>query len=118
MVVDFKDLNNSKRVGNKAKNLMEMKNNGFIYTKNGKFLNEIPTFLAYNIFATTNNPLTLGLNVVMVPDYNPAIFDKTILKYKPESLIVGPNDWDVFSKSDELNNKDLSFIKTAISGSD
>lgn len=96
----------------------QMKNNGFVSSNNGTFLNEIPTFLAYNIFATTNNPLTLGLNVIMLPDYNPEKFDKLILKYKPESLIVGPNDWYVFSNSNKLKGKDLSFIKTAISGSD
>lgn len=104
------------------KNFLEMSlqvsDGGLVYNKGDVFLSQVPPFLAYNVLAATNNPLSMGLKITMLPDYNPEKFADNILKYKPNHVIAGPADWSSFLKSEILKGKDLSFLSSMISGSD
>ena len=91
---------------------------GYEYSENGTFLNQVPTFLGYNIFITVTNPLHSGLHLIMLPDYNPDKFGENITKYKVEGVNAGPADWDNFLSYINNTNKDVSFLKIPISGSD
>lgn len=108
---------------NKAFNEMalQVRYGGLKYSKNDKFLNQVPPFLAYNILAAVNNPLQAGLEIVMLPDYKPEEFAKNIIKHKPQHAIAGPADWSNFldnEKKLDKKNVDLSFLVSMISGSD
>ena len=91
---------------------------GYEYTKNGLFFDQVPTFLGYNIFITVTNPLHSGLHLLMMPDYNPQKFGENITKYKVEGVNAGPADWENFLEYINAKNKDVSFLKIPISGSD
>ena len=84
----------------------------------GVFLSQVPPFLAYNILSASNNPLTMGLTIDMLPDYKPDEFGKNILKHKPQHVIAGPADWNNFYNYPKTAKSDLSFLVSAISGSD
>ncbi len=84
----------------------------------GVFLNQVPPFLAYNILSATNNPLTMGLTIDMLPDYVPEKFADNILKHKPQHVIAGPADYNNMLENPKIAKSDLSFLVTAISGSD
>lgn len=108
---------------NKAFNEMalQVRYGGLKYNYGDKFFNQVPPFLAYNILAAVNNPLQMGLEVVMLAEYNPEEFAKNLIKYKTEHAIAGPADWSNFldySNEIDKNNIDLSFLVSMISGSD
>lgn len=91
--------------------------NSFVDLQDGdKFLNQMPSFLAYNAAMGMHLPLGLGLNMVMLPDYNPKEFVKNVTKYKINHVVAGPADCYNFLEVPLAS--DLSFIKTVASGSD
>ena len=96
----------------------QIKNCGLQYEKGDTFLNQVPPFLAYNIVSATNNPLSLGLEVIMLPDYQPEKFADNLYKYKPNHVIAGPADWTNFLDNKKVSSRNYSFLKSMISGSD
>lgn len=96
----------------------QVRNSGLKYSRGDVFLNQVPPFLAYNVLAAVNNPLSMGLHVTMLPDYKPDDFSKNIYKYQPNHVIAGPADWSSFLNDTKVSNRDYSFLKTMISGSD
>lgn len=97
---------------------LQVKYSGLKYNDNDIFLSQVPPFLAYNILSATNNPLSMGLQITMLPDYQPSKFAENILKYKPQHVIAGPADWSNFLENSKIHNKDYSFLVSMISGSD
>lgn len=96
----------------------QVKNSGLIYERSDVFLNQVPPFLAYNVLAAVNNPLSMGLQVTLLPDYKPNKFSDNIYKYKSNHAIAGPADWESFLKNPKVKKRNYSFLKTMISGSD
>lgn len=96
----------------------QVKNSGLKYTKDDTFLSQVPPFLAYNILSATNNPLSMGLEIIMLPDYQPTKFAENIKKHKPNHVIAGPADWNNFLDNDRIVDSDFSFLVSMISGSD
>ncbi len=97
----------------------QLKNSGFNIKQGDKFLNQVPTFLAFNIFVASHFPFSMGVKMRLLPDYQPDIFYKNIAKYKPNHTIAGPADWGSFVDNyDKAKNKNYSYLKTMVSGSD
>lgn len=88
---------------------------GLDYEKDDKFLNILPPFIAYCLCNGINMPLTLGLEVTIIPQWNVPDFPIILDKYKPNHVLAGPILWDYVTKS---NIKDLSYLKTPVSGGD
>ena len=88
---------------------------GLEYEKNDKFLNILPPFIAYCLCNGVNMPLTLGLEVTIVPQWDVPDFPAILDKYKPNHVLAGPILWDYVTKS---NIEDLSYLKTPVSGGD
>jgi len=88
---------------------------GLDYEKDDKFLNILPPFIAYCLCNGINMPLTLGLEVTLVPKFDAPEFPELLDKYKPNHVLSGPILWEYVLKSDI---KDLSYLKTPVSGGD
>lgn len=96
----------------------QYENSGLEFSRGDNFFNQVPPFLAYNIVMASHLPLSLGMNVIMYPDYKPEKYAENILKYRAKHSIAGPADWANFIDNKILKNKDLSFMSTMASGSD
>lgn len=107
-------------ISNSAFNNMvyEYANSGIDFKRKERFFNQVPPFLAYNIIMATHLPLTLGLRVVMYPNYEPENFAKNIAKYKINHAIAGPADWTNFLEIRNLKINKYKQLKTLASGSD
>jgi long-chain acyl-CoA synthetase len=107
-------------ISNNAFNNMvyEYANSGIDFKRGESFFNQVPPFLAYNIIMATHLPLTLGLRVVMYPNYEPENFAKNIAKYKINHAIAGPADWTNFLEIRNLKINKYEQLKTLASGSD
>lgn len=81
------------------------------------FLNQVPPFLAYNFIMSTHVPLSYGMQIYLLPKYEPEKFARNIQKIKPNHVLAGPADWESFLHT-HIYLKDFSFLKTLGSGSD
>lgn len=61
-----------------------------------RFMNQVPPFLAYNLIVSTHMPLSLGLDIIMLPNYEPDKFAEHVMKYKINHVLAGPADWTNF----------------------
>ena len=91
---------------------------GADYNRTQNFLNIMPPFIAYGITCGIHMPLTLGLNDVLIPLFDPNKFDDLMIKYKPSHFLGVPSHYDSLSKSEKMRDFDLSFLESAGAGGD
>lgn len=91
---------------------------GVNYHTGEKFMNQVPSFLAYNIVLSTHMPLSFGLKIVMLPNYEPEKFAEHIMKYKINHVLAGPADWKNFLDDKRVLKAKLSYLVTMGCGSD
>lgn len=105
---------------NKAFNNMavQYKGIGIDYAQGDRFMNQVPPFLAYNLVLSTHMPLSLGLEVIMLPNYEPDKFAENVMKYKIKHVLAGPADWSNFLENEKVKKKNLSHLVSMGSGSD
>lgn len=108
------------QLSNRAFNTIaiEYRYGGMKFEAGDTLLNQVPPFLAYNIAMATHLPLTLGMEIIMLPDYQPHKFAENMLKLKPNHGVAGPADWGNFLDYKGKADYDLSFLKMPGSGSD
>ena len=108
---------------------VEYQNSGLDFSIGDKFFSQVPPFLAYNVILATHLPLSLGIKIIMVPDYQPEKFAENIMKHKTEHAIAGPADWENFLHNPKvikaakgpfklIRKNRFKFLKTLASGGD
>ena len=88
-----------------------------------RFLAIIPFFSGYGSFAGMHNCLNKGMNMIMIPNFNPNMVTDLVLKYKTSAMIGVPKYWEDFALNYESMKKkygieDLSFLKHPVAGGD
>lgn len=96
----------------------QLKDCGFDLKPGDRFLNQVPPFLAFNELIASHFPLSKGVILRLLPDYQPDIFYKNIAKYKPNHTVAGPADWNSFAEHKEALNRNYDYLTTMVSGSD
>lgn len=90
-----------------------------IHTKReDKFLGIIPVFASYGLVCGLHMPLSLGLTMVLIPNFQPHKMGKLVKKFRPQHMISVPAFYEIMIESKELKNLDLSFLITLGSGGD
>ena len=82
------------------------------------WLNIMPPFIAYGLGNSVHNPLSCGMKVILIPQFDPQKFDELLLKYKPNHMVGVPSHYNNIINSKRLKNRDLSFIIAPIVGGD
>lgn len=83
-----------------------------------KFLGIIPVFSSYGLVCGLHMPLTLGLTMVLVPNFQPHRMGKLVKTFRPQHMISVPAFYEILMESKEVKNLDLSFLVTLGSGGD
>lgn len=83
-----------------------------------KFLGIIPVFSSYGFVCGLHMPLSLGLTMVLVPDFQPRKIGKLVKKFRPQHMISVPAFYEIMMESEETKKLDLSFLVTMGSGGD
>ena len=92
---------------------------GVTYNRRQRFLDIIPAFASYGIVASLHMPLSLGVEVVMVTNFNADKVGRMIRKYRPAHTLMVPSHYEKLMHSREMRyGYDLSFFETAGSGGD
>ena len=92
---------------------------GVSYKRGQRFMNIIPMFASYGIVSSLHMPLTLGLEVVVIPKFDADKVGYYVKKYRPEHTLLVPAHYEKLMNSKEMaGGFDLSFFRTAGSGGD
>ena len=91
---------------------------GFDFQRKHKWLNIMPPFIAYGVGNGLHLPLVVGMEVILIPQFNPEKFDKLLIKYKPNHMTGVPSHYKSLLYSKRLENEDLSYWRSAIVGGD
>lgn len=83
-----------------------------------RFLGIIPVFASYGLVCGMHMPISLGLELMLIPDFVPDKMGKLVMKFRPQHMISVPAFYEILMKSKEVKNKDLSFLVTLGSGGD
>ncbi len=82
------------------------------------WLDIMPTFIAYGVAMGLHLPLSIGMETILVPQFDPKKFDELLVKYKPIHMVGVPSYWGTIIKSKKLAKKDLSYIIAPTVGGD
>ena len=94
----------------------QYKNSGLLFAPKDTMMFNIPNCLAYGFIISMHLPLSLGMNLQVVPMFNPEEYPELIVKYKPNHIIGIPDWYQQMCNSSKLEKMNCSFIKTAASG--
>lgn len=97
----------------------DFKHCGVYYKRGQRFMNIIPMFASYGIVSSLHMPLSLGLEVIIIPKFDAEKVGYYVKKYRPEHTLLVPAHYEKLMNSKEMaGGFDLSFFRTAGSGGD
>lgn len=82
------------------------------------WLDIMPTFIAYGVGMGLHLPLTIGMETILIPQFDPKKFDELILKHKPVHMVGVPSYWGTIINSKKMEQQDLSFMIAPTVGGD
>ena len=91
---------------------------GIVLEKGQRFLGIMPIFSSYGMVCGIHMPLTLGLELALIPRFDPQKMGEYVRKYKPAHMVATPAFYEILIDSDEMKGFDLSFLLTMGSGGD
>ena len=91
---------------------------GIVYEKGQRFLGIMPIFSSYGLVCGLHMPLSMGLELALIPKFLPLKMGEYMKKYKPEHMIATPAFYEILIDSEEMKDFDLSFVLTLGSGGD
>ena len=91
---------------------------GLDFKRDHKWLNIMPPFIAYGVGNGLHLPLIIGMEVVLIPQFDPNKFDELLIKHRPNHMVGVPSHYGNIINSNKMQKHDLSHIITAIVGGD
>ena len=85
---------------------------------NDRFVDIMPPFIAYGLVDGMHLPLSLGMENIIVPKFDPSDFSQLLMKMKPAHFMGIPNHFEMLMDDKRIKGKDLSFIVNAGCGGD
>lgn len=86
--------------------------------KDDTILGIMPIFHGFGLEVSINDAFCCGAEVVLIPTFKAATFDKLLTKYKPTVLVGVPTLFEALTRNERMDNVDLSRLKYVISGGD
>lgn len=91
---------------------------GYLFERKHVWLNIMPPFIAYGIGNGLHLPLICGMEMIVVPAFDPNKFDRLLQKYHPNHMTGVPTHYDSIVNSKILKKESLNYIMSAIVGGD
>jgi len=82
------------------------------------WLDIMPTFIAYGVGMGLHLPLTIGMETILIPQFDANKFDELLIKHKPIHMVGVPSYWGTIINSKKLAKKDLSYMIAPTVGGD
>lgn len=97
---------------------MQLKYSGIMPKVGEIFMGNVPFFSAYGSSSGMHNALSSGVTIELIANYKPAKFANMLKKYKPTHVMGVPRFFEILSESKTFKDKNITFLKNAISGGD
>ncbi|SFQ41302.1 long-chain acyl-CoA synthetase [Butyrivibrio proteoclasticus] len=91
---------------------------GFCLNRGDRWLGIMPPFIAYGICNSLHLPLSIGMELIIIPKFDPNTYDKLLIKYKPTHIVGVPSHYQKVVDSKKVKNLDMSFILSPVVGGD
>jgi len=91
---------------------------GFDFKREHNWLNIMPPFIAYGIGNGLHLPLVCGMEVILIPSFDPKKFADLLIKHRPNHMVGVPSHYGHIIESKKLEKKDLSYIIAPTVGGD
>ena len=91
---------------------------GLNFKRDQTFLSIMPPFIAYGVGNGLHLPLVLGMEVILVPSFNPDKFADLLNKYHPNHMVGVPSHYDNIIHNAKMQNQDLSYVIAPTVGGD
>lgn len=91
---------------------------GVNYSRDNRFLDIIPPFASYGVVCSLHVPFSLGLEVVLIPLFDPEKFADMVRRYRPTHTLAVPSHYERLMNDARIRKMDLSFFETGGSGGD
>jgi len=91
---------------------------GFDFQREHNWLNIMPPFIAYGIGNGLHLPLICGMEVILIPQFDPNKFDELLIKHKPNHMVGVPSHYGSIINSKKLEKEDLSYVIAPTVGGD
>lgn len=82
------------------------------------WLDIMPTFIAYGVGMGLHLPLTIGMETILIPQFDAKKFDELLYKHQPIHMVGVPSYWGSIINSKKLAKEDLSYIIAPTVGGD
>ncbi|MBQ7379449.1 MAG: acyl--CoA ligase [Clostridia bacterium] len=91
---------------------------GFDFQRHHTWLNIMPSFIAYGVGNGLHLPLIVGMEVILIPSFNPNEFADLLNKYRPNHMVGVPSHYGNIINNKKMQNQDLSYIIAPTVGGD
>ncbi len=83
-----------------------------------KMLSVMPIFHGFGLGIGIHTALIGGASCILIPQFNMKTYTRTLLRQKPNIIPGVPTLFEALLRSEDLNGKDLSFLKGIFCGGD
>lgn len=78
----------------------------------------MPPFIAYGIGNGLHMPLIKGMEVVLVPAFDPKKYDDLMIKYNPTHIVGVPSHYENIINSKKMRHREISYLVSPVVGGD
>ncbi len=96
----------------------QCENAGYDFKREHTWLNIMPPFIAYGIGNGLHLPLACGMEVILIPQFDPKKFDELLLENRPNHMVGVPSHYGNIIHSKKMAAEDLSYIIAPTVGGD
>lgn len=98
--------------------VIQWKSLGLPYEAKKTLLSLMPPFVSFGLTANMHVPLCYGMELILIPEYNPLKVVDQIAKYHPNCIPASPAHWEEILINKKIRRMDLSFLEVAFVGGD
>lgn len=91
---------------------------GMNFRREQTWLNIMPSFIAYGVGNGLHLPLIIGMETILIPQFDPNKFDELLLKHKPNHMTGVPSHYGNIINSVKLKKKSLQYLIEPTVGGD
>ena len=91
---------------------------GFDFKREHTWLNIMPPFIAYGVGNGLHLPLVIGMEVILIPSFEPDKFADLLNKYHPNHMVGVPSHYGSIIRSPKMYKQNLSYVIAPVVGGD
>ena len=93
-------------------------NSAFTMARGDKWADIMPPFIAYGIGNGLHMPLIKGMEVILIPAFDPNKYDELMIKFNPTHIVGVPSHYESIITSTKMRKRNISYLVSPVVGGD